>query len=72
MAPPAPKAAHRLLGRQALQRFIGRENIKHIRQLPERTIDEAERQRTSMLTAEEEARAEPVESTTDRARKVRV
>ncbi len=40
-----------------MRRFVYRENIKHYKQLLERTIDDAERQRILKLLAEEEAKA---------------
>jgi len=40
-----------------MRRFVYRENIKHYKQLLERTTDEAERQRIARLLAEEEAKA---------------
>jgi len=40
-----------------MHRFVHRENIKHYKDLLERTIDEAERQRILKLLAEEEAKA---------------
>ncbi len=39
-----------------MRRFVHRENIKHYKQLLERTTDEAERQRINTLLAEEEAK----------------
>ncbi len=41
-----------------MRRFVHRENIRHYRQLLERTADEAERQRILKLLSEEEAQIE--------------
>jgi hypothetical protein len=41
-----------------MRRFVHRENIKHYKQLLERTTDEAECQRILKLLAEEEAQIE--------------
>jgi hypothetical protein len=41
-----------------MRRFVHRENIKHYKQLLERTTDEAERRRILKLLAEEEAQLE--------------
>ena len=41
-----------------MHRFVHRENIKHYKELLERTTDEAERQRVIKLLAEEEAHIE--------------
>jgi len=40
-----------------VHRFVHRENIRHYKDLLERTIDEADRQRILKLLAEEEAAA---------------
>ena len=47
-----------------MQRFVHLENIKHYKQLLERTADEAERARIVELMAEEEARGQAPEPTT--------
>ncbi len=41
-----------------MRRFVHRENIKHYKQLLERTSDDSERQRILKLLAEEEAQIE--------------
>ncbi len=40
-----------------MRKFVHRENIKHYKQLLERTFDDTERQRILKLLAEEEAKA---------------
>ncbi len=40
-----------------MRRFVHRENIKHFKQLLDRTTDEAQRDRIMKLLAEEEAKA---------------
>jgi hypothetical protein len=46
-----------------MQRFIHLENIRHYKQLLERTTDEAERARILKLMAEEEAKERAPEQT---------
>ncbi len=44
-----------------MRRFVHRENIKHFKQLLERTADEAERGRILKLLAEEETKRASIE-----------
>ena len=48
-----------MLRGSAMMTFVHRENLKHLRELLDRTINEAERERICKLLAEEHAKEEP-------------